>query len=134
MSNIDYTKLTNKHRVKVRFTSTGDEVELGLVAFDRGELYLASGWRVADARPGATYPGAFEILEVIEPRAADLPLRTVLRGPSATEALVKIARGDKPWLGCADAFDEDRHWFSDYGAQELLDKHDWKVEAWTTQN
>ena len=127
---IDVSRLTDKHRVVMRFPSAPREFECGLWVDPFGELETDS-LSVIRWRDGSEGPSAQYVVRVIDPPFEPTP-GMVVGDPGndiARAVYLPTRDGDGlPWLGMiiGDEVDPD-HWFSTDTIRSLIEDRGWEV-------
>ena len=130
---IDVSKLTDKHRVVMRYPSAPREYEVGLWVTASGDLVTDAmdTLRHEDGNPGS---GSVRIVRVIEPPFEPTP-GMVVGDPGdnmAYAVFLPSFDGDyRPWLGMVP--DEEglgyspAHWFPTDTIRRLIENYGWEV-------
>ena len=133
---MDYTKLTDKHRVRVQFYGYDEVIEMPLVNDMDGNIHLASGrlvdgsWDYTGRWFEADEFGDFQILEVIDPptpRAEDMPIGTRLVDGDGYLRAIKAGVGAYSWFLSGYTYTV---WRPDKGIQEFIDNLGWRPAPW----
>ena len=122
------SRLTDKHRVVMRFPSAPREFECGLWVDPFGELETDS-LSVIRWRDGSEGPSAQYVVRVIEPPFEPTP-GMVVGDPGndiARAVYLPTHEGDGlPWLGSVPRY-PDSHWYTTNFIRSLIENDGWEV-------
>ena len=122
------SKLTDRHRVVMRYPSAPREFECGLWVDPFGELETDS-LSVIRWRDGSEGPSAQYVVRVIEPPFEPTP-GMVVGDPGddiARVVFLPTRKGDRwPWLGFVPRY-PDAHWHTTADIRSLIEDRGWEV-------